>query len=171
MASDFKILEEGIALLRRCVAARESAPDLPALTALAERIECYLNGAPQGMTLEKALGIAPAPNGAPWYLAEARERRNSELRTLTGRFCPVRGSVRSRALWLRGRIVNYSSASWPRDRGAAEMPQRYLNTERQHLFRAFSASPPPFSERRLRAIISAGEVGNVQAVPVANNGR
>ena len=171
MASDFGNLEEGIALLRRIVAAHESEPDLPAVSALAERIRHYLDGAARGVTLEQALGLTSASNGQPWFRAEARESRNRELRTLTGRFCPVRGSVRSRAIWLRGRILIYSSACWPRDRGAAEMPRRYSGTEKQHLYLAFTAAPPPVSERRLRAIISAGEVGNEQAVPIANNGR
>ena len=146
--------ETGIALLRRVVASNVAGPDLPAMAAVAERLRAYLAGAADGVTLEQALGILKAPNGAPWYLGEGRELRNRELRVLVARHYPPGGSVRSRALWLRGRIGTYASASWPRDRAAKEMPARYAGTEREYLFRAFAASVPPMGERQLREILS-----------------
>lgn len=48
----------------------------------ARKIEDYLAGAAEGLTLDLALGCSPAPGQTPWWEAEARERRNAKLRKL-----------------------------------------------------------------------------------------
>jgi hypothetical protein len=45
----------------------------------------YDAGAPEGLTLDKALGLVPAPGNDSWWTAEARKRRNRALRTLRQR--------------------------------------------------------------------------------------
>ena len=69
-------------------------------------------------------------------------------------FCRPEQSVRERAIWLAQLARRYEASSWPRDQAAGAMPPHYRGTEREYLYRAFSACPVPTSERQLQAILA-----------------
>src|SRR5690242_1219935 len=70
--------------LRRVAAALEAGASLPADDAawLARRIERYLAEAHKGMTLDRALGLVPAPGQRPWWKTAALRKRDAILRKI-----------------------------------------------------------------------------------------
>jgi hypothetical protein len=121
--------------------------------AVAERVRCYLAQAHTGLSLEEAFGLSVGPGGEPWYTRDRRVRRDGELRALVRRFGAPDRSLRDRALWLQHLVRRYEANAWPRDRSASEMPEHYLGTEREYLYRAFAACTVPTSEKQLWNIL------------------
>ncbi len=120
---------------------------------LAHSLRAFLDR--QHDDLEDALGLRWGRGGVPWWMDEAIRARDAALHRLAGMLLPAgSGSARARAVHLRS--MRYAGTAWPRDRQLAGMPEAYLGTEREFLWRAFaSGAAMPLGERRLRQIFSA----------------
>jgi hypothetical protein len=142
-----------VARLRRLVAAAAAGEPPPPEDAawLAGAVQDYLDRAPDGVTLEQALGLATPPGGTPWWRTECTAARDTVLRELAAR---LTGTVATRAQALALLVRRYASTGWPHDRRRGAPVPRTL--ERELLFRLFHLDPdPPTSIRRLSDIITA----------------
>jgi hypothetical protein len=142
-----------VASLRRLVAAAAAGepPSAEDVLRLASGVEAYLERAPDGLTLEAALGLAATPGGTPWWRAERTAARDAVLRELAAE---LTGPVATRAQALALLVRRYAGTGWPHDRRRGEPFPR--TPERELLFKLFRLDPdPPTSIRRLTDIIAA----------------
>lgn len=110
-------------------------------------------------SLDEALGLRFERGGVPWWLEEAMRNRDEALRELARRCGP--GQTKTGvARHIHTMTVRYASSAWRFDREREEMPDAYIGTDKEFLWRAFnSGGPMPLGERQLRNII-AGAVIN-----------
>jgi hypothetical protein len=105
-------------------------------------------------SVDEALGLRFAKGGVPWWLEEAMRTRDTALRELAERFLPGE-STSARAAWIRAASDRYAAIGWIADRDRPEMPERYRDSAREYLWRAFkSGASMPLGERRLRSILA-----------------
>ena len=105
-------------------------------------------------SLEDAMGLAQDRGGLPWWLELAIRKRDAALRELAIRFLGT-ATVRVKARRVRLMAVRYAEACWQADRSFNAVPQRYIGTPNEWLWRAFrSGARMPIGERQLRSILT-----------------
>ena len=110
--------DPNIAALRRSAELLAALPD-PAAAAIAAALRRYEAEAPFGMTLDRALGLAPAPGKTPWWQAEASERRNAALRAIRDQhFANLGNTQAAREIATMGR--RFLASAGRRDRLPSE---------------------------------------------------
>jgi hypothetical protein len=109
----------------------------------------YESGAPHGVTMEHAFGLAcSSPGERPWWVIEAQSRRDELVRCIDAqRFgsLPVRTAARD--FWAA--LSRYESSAWRRDRSYTSP------TDRSHadLFRLLKLDAP-LSEATIRRVLA-----------------
>ena len=142
-----------IAGLRRLAAALVDGDDDARW--LASRLRNYFADAPRGLTVDMAFDLAPMPGTNAWWTDLAIETRDAALRTMAIRFWPDRG-VASQAYQIERRASRYAASSWRFDRERSDMPECYVGTDMECLWRAFaSGATMPLSKRQLQTILAA----------------
>lgn len=68
---------DAMAELRLAADVLERAGAVPRVV---EALRAYESGAPEGLTLDRALGLTPGPGGLPWWRIEAHRRRDDYIR-------------------------------------------------------------------------------------------
>lgn len=140
----------------REVAARLRASELgDAGLRFARGLDAYLEHASAGMTLEAAVGIKVEPGGSPWWVEDARKRRDQLIGEFAVRFCCADTTT------ARAELRRYEDGAWRRDKRLTAMPSSYSGTPRELLYRAFrvneSIAPGrmPASDKHLGRIIAS----------------
>ena len=114
---------------------------------LAQAVSRYLQEAPAGLDLDRALGLGVAPGGSPWWHAHRHAERDRLLRELAA---GLPGATHARAVALQQLLRRYSASSWPRDR-LSKSP----TAVNEPLYRVRSLDPDcPTGVRRLTEIIA-----------------
>ncbi len=133
-----------VSRLRRVASLLEEGD--PDQTWLGERLRAWLEGDPDGGSLEAALGLTPG-----WRQAKRLAERDGLIRALAGTLeGPPTGRAHALAMLLR----RYARAGWHHDRRRGQPTAE--ERQRQLLFDLFSRDPdPPLSVRRLYDIITA----------------
>jgi hypothetical protein len=104
-------------------------------------------------SLEDAMGLAGDRGGVPWWLELAIRERDAALRELAVRFLG-KATVRVQARRVRMLAMRYAEASWQADKSLDAVPQRYIGTPNEWLWRAFhSGARMPIGDRQLRSIL------------------
>ena len=137
------------AICQHCATGRQLPPDMQAW--LARSIERYLRHDCE--SLNEAFGVTQAHGGLPWWREAAIRARDAALRALAeAHFGDLTVYARARA--IEETAARYETTCWLRDRLSEAMPQRYLGTPKEHLWRAFkSGAKMPISARRLRTLL------------------
>ncbi len=105
-------------------------------------------------TVEEALGLRFAQGGVPWWREEAMRVRDAALRELGERFYPGI-SPHAQAQRIYTLAKRYAASAWRIDRDGEHLPDRYLGTAKEYLWRAFaSGAAMPLGERQLRNILA-----------------
>ena len=157
MAPRLDLAHIGLAAAERLRRVREAlaAGQAPAATDagwLAHGLAVYLDGAPAGVKLEAALGLAVPPGGSPWW----SERRRAERDRLIGELAATfPGPPWSRAQAAADALRRYRCTGWRHDRARGE--PLTSDPRRKLLFAVFCADdrPPPTGTGRVYAIITA----------------
>jgi hypothetical protein len=106
----------------------------------------YLEAAPSGIDLDRALGLATAPGGSPWWRVPTMAERDRLIRYLAA---DLGGRTNQRAAQLQQRLRRYASSAWPRDR-ASKAP----TAANAMLYQIYLLDPdPPTGIRQLTEII------------------
>jgi len=136
----------------------------PLLAALADTFAGRADG------LDAALGLATLQGSRSWRYLDALARRDDLLRRLHREHLPAL-SVNAAAERIATLALRYQSTAWMRDRSADELPARLRGRPEALLWQILKAAPDAAvpGARRLRQIL--GEVGNEQAVLIANPSR
>lgn len=104
-------------------------------------------------TVDEAMGLRFARGGVPWWLEEALRKRDAALRELAQRYCAAL-SVSAQAQRIRELAVRYAASAWRFDKSRQWMPEQYVGTEHEWLWRAFaSGAPMPICHRQLRHVL------------------
>lgn len=132
---------------------RQHAPGSPEAR-IADRLRPWLDGgAAGGMTLEEALGLKPERGGAPWWVLEARRKRDAAIRALAQPFETESFSEQARrVLSAAGR---YRKVRWKRDRARDADYRDPRNRALRDLLSATDGQVP--SDRTVRGVLSAGK--------------
>lgn len=140
----------------REVAARLRAGELGGIgLRFARGLDAYLELARAGMTLDQALGVKVEPGGSPWWVEDARERRDELVGEFAVCFCSAHTAT------ARGEMRRYEDGAWRRDKRLAAMPSSYSGTPRELLYQAFrvneSIAPGrmPASDKHLWRVIAS----------------
>ena len=105
-------------------------------------------------TVEEALGLRFAHGGVPWWREEAIRVRDAALRELGERFFPGI-SPHAQARRVCTLATRYAASAWRHDRDGENLPDRYLGTAKEYLWRAFaSGAAMPIGERQLRNVLA-----------------
>ncbi len=105
-------------------------------------------------TVEEALGLRFAQGGVPWWREEAIRVRDAALRELGERFFPGI-SPHAQARRVCTLATRYAASAWRHDRDGENLPDRYLGTAKEYLWRAFaSGAAMPIGERQLRNVLA-----------------
>lgn len=104
-------------------------------------------------SVDEAFGLRFARGGVPWWREEAMRKRDAALRELARRhFADL--SVAAQASRIQTLAVRYAASAWMLDKGDGGMPESYVGTAKEWLWRAFaSGAPMPIGERQLRHIL------------------
>jgi hypothetical protein len=104
-------------------------------------------------SVDEAFGLRFARGGVPWWREEAMRKRDAALRELARRhFADL--SVAAQASRIRTLAVRYAASAWLLDKGNGGMPESYVGTAKEWLWRAFaSGAPMPIGERQLRHVL------------------
>lgn len=118
---------------------------------LGESLSIFLSH--QCRTMDEAFGLRSARGGIPWWLEEALRKRDAALRELARqRF--AESAVNAQARRIRVLSLRYGTSAWQFDKTNMWMPDRYIGTVKEHLWRAYaSGAPMPICERQLRHIL------------------
>jgi hypothetical protein len=150
-----------IARLRRFVVRLAADGDADALW-LAAAVRMYEEGAPQGLTLDAALGLVPRPGCRSWWRVERRDRRDILIREIADRFFP--GLAKSHiASQIDQKLLRYQTTSWRFDRARRAPPAPYAGTIEAFLFAALNQ---PISKRVIERALGA-----CQELPAVNGER
>ena len=128
----------------------------PALRRFADGLDAFLAAGGE-ITLNTALGFAPARGHEHWTATDARARRDDALRELAEHLAPGERKLLPVALRVIRSIKRYGAAGWSTDRPRGYPPDN-SDTERRLQFDIYSLSKghPPLSPSRVREIISNG---------------
>jgi len=126
------------------------------LTWLGDSLRKFLEQ--QCASVDEAFGIKNPHGGVPWWREEQMRIRDDALRELARSF-DSNGSVTGVARQICTLARRYAASAWRFDRELDAMPDRYIGTAKENLWKAFnSGAPMPLGERQLRQII-----GNLSA--------
>jgi hypothetical protein len=104
-------------------------------------------------SLEDAIGLAQDRGGVPWWLELAIRKRDAALRELAVRFLG-KATAQVQARRVRMLAIRYAEVSWQADKSLHAVPERYVGTPNEWLWRAFHAGARmPIGERQLRSIL------------------
>ena len=127
----------------------------------AEGFEQYIAHARDGLSLERALGLAVVRGGETWWSREHRQRRDEFICELYTRCCPGETDARRRTT-LQIELTRYERGGWKEDKMLAVMPPTYEGTPRALLFGAFHENesldakrPMPTSDDQLCRILAS----------------
>lgn len=145
--------DSGIARLRRIVAALDGA-ELPSVNDrawLVAAVRRYETEAPNGWTLDRALGLAPmTPGQETWWTREAREKRDRAIRTIATNFCAdLRITRAARQIAKDG--AAYQASTWRHDRSRAHLA--LTDPKKRLLAEALSTGLPFPKARRIEDIL------------------
>lgn len=105
-------------------------------------------------TIDEAMGLRFPRGGVPWWREQAIRLRDAALRELVARFYSA-FAVSNQARRTHTLAIRYGASAWRFDKQLDELPERYVGTPQEWLWRAFaSGAPMPIGERRLREILS-----------------
>ena len=123
---------------------------------LAPRLNHYLTGASEGVSLEQVLDLAVSPGQAPWWREEAQRARDNAIRELADQHFGNL-DLNSQADEILQTIRRYRRGRWRFDRLEERMPETYANTPSESLYEVFRRGDGdvPESRRHLRRILSA----------------
>ncbi|MEQ8226787.1 MAG: hypothetical protein RIA64_01785 [Rhodospirillales bacterium] len=85
---------------------------------LGERVLDYLDDAPRGATLDRALGVEPLPFCRPWWDEDTRDNLVTQL---AAHFPGKKLTVKAKASAAAAR--RYATDVWPRECGLSEPPE------------------------------------------------
>jgi hypothetical protein len=148
----------------RLVGPKNPAPPSPALAALgrlrrladrllehedgdagwfAAALMVYEAGAGDGVTLDRAFGLAPTPGQEGWWTSEARTRRDALLCEIAARFYVDEPSQRRQAEKIAQRLARFHSGARLWRPGTIEELLQYLRpTSARTVRRALAAGQP-----------------------------
>jgi len=104
---------------------------------LADALRRYINEAPNGLTLDSAMGVATPQGGRPWWKMEQLRKRERSIAKL-GKLLPV-GEFRSEALAIRTATVRYRRTKY---RAPASVDQTPAEVELRALLDASGGELP-----------------------------
>ena len=162
-------LKTPVQRLRRVIADMEAKPaptDDDVWFARASRR--YLENASDGLTLDQALGLAPAQGEQSWWRREALDRRDTAVRELAGRH--LHGmSPAAQAREIESLLRRYASTRWLRSDQYAggTQPTEYEGRREWWLFEIMATGCGDIGERTLRAVLSKEIPGNRPRDPIA----
>lgn len=112
----------------------------------------------QCRTIGEALGLQSARGGMPYWLEYAVRRRNFALARLAQiHFAGLSASDQARR--IAALSTRYAATAWQFDQRREAMPEQYVGTAREWLWRAFaSGARMPIAHRQLRTILSTAGV-------------
>ncbi|MGI4944431.1 MAG: hypothetical protein ACRYHQ_28380 [Janthinobacterium lividum] len=136
---------QSMARLRGLAAALQR---IPAAAWFAEVLARYEAGAEDGLTLDRAFGLAPPAGGEPWWDAERRTRRDAAIRALHEQ-CFADLGVTKAAQQIASRGRRLQATAWQRE-------QRQAVAGDELLIAALATGAPFPGARRIRDIIRSG---------------
>ncbi len=120
---------------------------------LVEALQLYLERASHGFPIARALGLAVAPGGTPWWRREALARRDAALRRVAREhYGSLRQSDAAGAIAVG--LSRYASSSWRHDRDHDRCPDRYQGQREEHFFAALKAIEDVIDKRQVLRIIA-----------------
>lgn len=120
---------------------------------LAACLREYLDNAPAGTTLDRALGLAAGRGQEPWWKVEARARRDRYLRLLYRRHFDALEGMPAALAMVRA-VTEYELTRWPTDRVLDDAPDEYMGTPEEIIFAAFKEDAGmPRSSRQMFDVI------------------
>jgi hypothetical protein len=141
-----------IARLRRVVRAFEGG-ELPGEEERAwfcSAVRQYEIEARAGATLDRALGLVPAPGQESWWTAEARETRNETIRQIRREYFPDLGiTAASREIAQAAR--RYQATSWRFEKGASAGPP--ADKPHRLIAQALETGCPFPDQRQIRKVL------------------
>ena len=108
----------------------------------AEKLAVYNAGAPQGLSLDSALGLVPSPGRRPWWDLERRARRDAIIVEIRDRFFPGLANRRAGSL-IAERVRRYETTSWRSDRLWRVPPPTYAGQIEALLFGVLKLGSAP----------------------------
>ena len=123
---------------------------------LAPRLNHYLTGASEGVSLEQVLDLAVSPGQAPWWREEAQRARDNAIRELADQHFGNL-DLNSQADEILQTIRRYRRGRWRFDQSRECIPEYYVGTPSGLLYEAFRSGDGdvPESKRHLLRILSA----------------
>jgi hypothetical protein len=104
-------------------------------------------------SIEDALDLRFPRGGVPWWREAAIRERDEALRQLADRHFPDE-LPSDKAKNVFRLALRYAASGWRWDQHREGMPENYLGTPREFLWRAFkSGATMPIGERRLRTVL------------------
>jgi hypothetical protein len=152
MATRLDLAHPGLAAMARLRRVAEAVQDTPDGQWFSAVVERYIEGAPAGVKLDEAFGVAVPLGGVPWWTEQRRAERDDAIRELAATFA---GPPRSRAQAVADELRRYQSTGWRHEQARGE--PRTNDPRRKLMFAIFSADerPPPTGYRRIYDIIEA----------------
>jgi len=122
---------------------------------LAPRLNHYLTGASEGVSLEQVLDLAVSPGRAPWWAEEAQRARDDAIRKLADQYFSSL-DLGGQADAILKTIRRYRGGRWRFDRGGERMPETYEGTPSELLYEALrrGGGHVPESKKHLLRILS-----------------
>jgi hypothetical protein len=150
LASDFA--HPGLAALERLKRIVEAVRDTPDGEWFDAVLTRYVAGAPAGVRLDEAVGVAVALGGVPWWTEQRRATREAAIRELAATFT---GPPWCRAQAVADALRYYQSTGWRHDK--ARGGPWTSDPRRKLMFEIFAVDerPPPTGVRRIYDIITA----------------
>jgi hypothetical protein len=143
--------EPPIARLRRLAAKLAGEGDADAIW-FAAAMRVYEAGAPDGLSLDSALGLVPSPGCRPWWDLERRARRDAIIVEIRDRFFPGLANRRAGSL-IAERVRRYETTSWRSDRLWRVPPPTYARQIEALLFGVLKLGPSP-SPRTIERVLA-----------------
>ncbi len=116
----------------------------------------YLQGAPEGVSLEQAFGLTVGPGRVPWWREESLKARDDAIRRLADQHFGNL-DLNSQADEILQTIRRYRRGRWRFDQSKECIPEYYVGTPSGLLYEAFRSGDGdvPESKRHLLRILSA----------------
>lgn len=112
----------------------------PAAKRVAAGLRRYEAMAKDGMTLDLALNLSPAPGHDAWWTVEAVERRNALIRELGSR-CFADLPITRQAEEIAKVAQTYQATAWARNRRKAPAELRFADDVQRHVDAILRAGP------------------------------
>lgn len=136
-------------IARRCL--KGETLDVQHSQWLGDALGCYL--AKEAGSLEEALGLRYGRGGVPWWREAALRERDAALRAMAETCFSDDISPCCRSQAMADMAQRYGATAWLRDKRLSSMPEQYVGTHKEYLWRAFrSGAAMPLGERQIRNI-------------------